>query len=444
MFQDLSDKFLSIFDKLKGYGCLNEKNIEGTLREVRLALLEADVHVGVVRSFLENLKARSIGQEVTRSLHPDQVFAKLVQEELIKTLGEKPGEVRLTGHPPHIILLVGLQGSGKTTTAAKLAAFYKQQGRKPYLIPADTSRPAAMEQLKILGKNAAVAVYDADPTQDPQRIVKAGLQLAKADFFDLVIVDTAGRLHVNVEMMAEIRGLKENFSPHAVLFVADAMMGQESVKVAKAFHDAVQIDGLIMTKLDGDARGGAALSIQSVLERPIYFVGTGEKAEDFEIFDAPKLVRRLLDRGDLLSMAAKVQEVYDDDQAKVLAQKIKKNDFTIEDFRKQLQQIKKMGSMASIFSMLPGAAALKKKIDMNQAEAQFKIKAAIMGSMTLKERLEPRILNGSRRVRIAKGSGTQVADVNRLLGEFDRMKKMMQQFGKGGLGGLKSLFGSMG
>lgn len=440
MFETLTEKFSSVFSKLRGYGVVNEKNIEDALREVRLALLEADVHVAVVKSFLEKTKERALGQEVLGSLKASEQFFKVVHEELTKTLGGSTSPLLdLGGKPPHVFLMVGLQGSGKTTTTAKLAHFLKKQGRRPYLIPADVRRPAAIDQLKILARSIGIPCWDTKENDRPVDLVKKGIKESADHFSDLILIDTAGRLHLDEPLMQELKEMQEgasgvlaNGSDPRTLLVVDAMLGQGALATAKAFHDLLKIDGVILTKLDGDARGGAALSVASVAGCPVYFTGVGEKIDDLEVFDPPRLVSRLLDRGDILSLVEKASAVIDQSQVIDLGKKLVKNALTLEDFLTQLRQMKKIGSFSSLLSFLPGGAQMAKKVNLENVEKDLAKKEAIINSMTVKERKNPEILNGSRRLRIAKGSGTEVSDVNRLLKEFGEMKKMMKNFNKGG------------
>ena len=437
MFDQLSEKISGVFKNLRNTGKIKESHLQEAIREVRLALLEADVNVGVVKTFLGRVKERALGENIVGSNTPQQQFYKIVQEELIEALGGKTPSLTFEGQPPHVILMVGLQGSGKTTTSAKLALHFRKKGRRPFLVPADFNRPAAVEQLKTLGKQIDIPTYDTNIKKDPVKTVKKAVAEAQDRFCDIVIVDTAGRLHIDQEMMGQLTKIKKKLKDPTLLFVADAMTGQEAVNVAKSFHDALTLQGLILTKMDGDAKGGAALSIQSVAQCPIYFVGMGEKLNELEVFYPDRLVSRLLDRGDMMSLIEKAEEVLDDDQAEELAKKLKKNQFDLEDFRKQLRQMKKLGSMSSLLKFIPGARKITQNVDMDQAEQEMKKKEAIINSMTVKERRRPNVLNGSRRNRIALGSGTSVADVNRFMKEFEKMKKMMKQFSKGGsMGGL--------
>ena len=447
MFQQLSDKIEGVFNKLRNTGKIREADIESALRDVRLALLEADVHFTVVRDFVARLKERALGQELLGSLTPQQQFLKIVQEELITVLGGDKKNLVLKDPAPHVVFMVGLQGSGKTTSSAKLALHFKNKGRRPFLVPADFQRPAAIDQLKTLARQIDVPVYDTDAKRDPIKSVREAVQKAEESFCDIAIVDTAGRLHIDNDMMTQLKNMKVALSESTgffsktkalgvtILFVADAMTGQEAVTVAKSFHEALSLDGVILTKMDGDAKGGAALSIQSVAQCPIHFIGVGEKLNEFEPFYPDRLVSRLLGRGDLMSLIEKANDVLDLNagDAEILREKLKKNDFDLEDFRAQLKQMKKLGSLSSLMKFIPGAQKISQKINMNDAEAEFKKKEAIINSMTLKERRDPSLLNGSRRSRIAVGSGTSVSDINRFMKEFDQMKKMMKMF-KGGKG----------
>lgn len=452
MFDQLSQKITGVFGKLKNVGVIKETHLQDALREVRLALLEADVHVSVVRDFLERVKQRALGVEVIGSNTPQQQFFKIVQDELIQTLGGEAKNLVFHGQSPHVVLMVGLQGSGKTTTSAKLALHFRKKGRRPFLVPADFNRPAAVEQLKTLARQIEVPVYDTDIKKDPIKTIRDAVKKAEESFCDIVLVDTAGRLHIDDVLMQELQAIKKSLGESGwfatkkiidvtILFVADAMTGQEAVNVAKAFHAALTIEGVILTKMDGDAKGGAALSIQSVAGCPIYFVGMGEKLSELEPFYPERLVSRLLDRGDMLSLIEKAQDVIDEGDAQEMVGKLKKNAFDLEDFRKQLRQMKKLGSMSSLLKFVPGASKITKNINMDEAEKELKKKEAIINSMTLQERKLPKLLNGSRRTRIAKGSGTAVSDVNRFMKEFEQMKKMMGSFAGGGLSKMKSLLG---
>ncbi len=441
MFESLTEKLELTFKRLRGEGKISEKNIDDALREVRLALLEADVHVKVVKTFLDSVKAKSLGQEVLQSLTPEQQFLKIVRDELTDLLGGEHRKLDLKAAPPVVIMLVGLQGSGKTTTLAKLARHLKRdQKRTPYLVPADVYRPAAIEQLKILGAEVELPVYESNPQTSPVAICKQALDEAKRRFCDLLLIDTAGRLHIDEELMQELKLIKSAVNPHQILFVADAMTGQDAVNQAMGFDQQLGISGVILTKLDGDARGGAALSIRQMVGKPILFAGMGEKLDALEPFYPDRLASRILGMGDVLSLIDKVQQNFEQKEAERLQKVIQKQQFTLEEFQIQLQQIKKMGSMGSLLELIPGGKKLASQVDADKAEKELKRVDAIINSMTLQERRSPAILNGSRRRRIAQGSGTSVADVNRLMKQFLEMKKMMQRVSKGG---MKSLFGRM-
>jgi signal recognition particle subunit SRP54 len=441
MFESLTEKLELTFKRLRGEGKISEKNIDDALREVRFALLEADVHVKVVRTFLDSVKAKSLGQEVLLSLTPEQQFLKIVRDELTGLLGGEHHQLDLKAAPPVVIMLVGLQGSGKTTTLAKLARHLKRdQKRTPYLVPADVYRPAAIEQLKILGGEIQLPVYDSNPQISPVTICKQALEEAKKRFCDLLLIDTAGRLHIDEELMEELKLIKSAVNPHQILFVADAMTGQDAVNQAIGFDQQLGVSGVILTKLDGDARGGAALSIRQMVGKPILFAGMGEKLDALEPFYPDRLASRILGMGDILSLIDKVQQNFEQKEAERLQKVIQKQQFTLEEFQIQLQQIKKMGSMGSLLELIPGGKKLASQVDADKAEKELQRVEAIINSMTLQERRSPAILNGSRRRRIAQGSGTSVADVNRLMKQFLEMKKMMQRVSKGG---MKSLFGRM-
>jgi signal recognition particle subunit SRP54 len=441
MFESLTDKLELTFKKLRGQGKITEKNIDDALREVRLALLEADVHIGVVKNFLESVKAKSLGQDVLQSLTPEQQFIKIVRDELIDLLGGEYKDLDLKTAPPVVIMLVGLQGSGKTTTLAKLARHLKKdKKRKPYLVPADIYRPAAIDQLKILGGELELPVHDSDPAVSPVAICQQALEEAKKRFCDVLLIDTAGRLHIDEELMQELSSIKSAVRPHQILFVADAMTGQDAVNQAIGFDGKLDLTGIILTKLDGDARGGAALSIRQMVGKPILFSGVGEKLDAFEPFYPDRLASRILGMGDVLSLIDKVQQNVEQKEAVRLQQAFQKQQFTLEEFQLQLQQIKKMGSVGSLLELIPGAKKLASQVDTEKAEQEMKRVEAIINSMTLEERRNPAILNGRRRLRIAQGSGTTVTDVNRLMKQFMEMKKMMQRVSKLG---VRSLFNRM-
>ena len=441
MFESLTDKLELTFKKLRGQGKITEKNIDDALREVRLALLEADVHIKVVKNFLETVKAKSLGQEVLQSLTPEQQFLKIVRDELINLLGGEYRELDLKTAPPAVIMFVGLQGSGKTTTLAKLARHLKKEKKRtPYLVPADIYRPAAIDQLKILGRELELPVYDSDPNLSPVLLCQQALEEAKKRFCDVLLIDTAGRLHIDDELMQELSAIKSAVRPHQILFVADAMTGQDAVNQAIGFDGKVGLTGIILTKLDGDARGGAALSIREIVGKPILFSGVGEKLDALEPFYPDRLASRILGMGDVLSLIDKVQQNFEEKEAVRLQKAFQKQQFTLEEFQLQLQQIKKMGSVGSLLELIPGGNKLASQVDADKAEKEMKRVEAIINSMTLEERRNPAILNGRRRQRIAQGSGTTVTDVNRLMKQFMEMKKMMHRVSKLG---VRSLFNRM-
>ncbi len=441
MFDSLTDKLSSVFKKLRGHGKLTEQNITEALKEVRLALLEADVNFKVVKDFVERIRSRAVGQEVLESLTPAQQVIKIVHEELISLMGGMSSTLNLSYKPPIPIMLVGLQGSGKTTTVGKLGKFLKDKGRKPYLVPADVQRPAAIEQLKKLGEQLGLPVFGPDPKESPLTICRKALSWANGEDGDVLIIDTAGRLHIDEALMKELEEIRREIIPREILLVADAMTGQDAVNVARRFNEALDIQGVILTKLDGDARGGAALSIKAVTGKPIKFIGVGEKLDALEVFHPDRMASRILGMGDVLSLIEKAQDAIDTKTAQELEKKLLKDTFTLEDFREQLQQIKKMGSIDQILSMIPGMGRLKLPQNLQGSEKELVKVEAIINSMTRQERRSPEVLNGSRRLRIAKGSGTTVQDVNQLLKQYLQMKKMLRQFKKGGMRGLaKGLF----
>ncbi len=441
MFESLTDKLELTFKRLRGQGKITEKNIDDALRDVRLALLEADVHIKVVKTFLDSVKTKAMGREVLQSLSPEQQFIKIVHEELVNLLGGQYQELDLKAAPPVVIMLVGLQGSGKTTTLAKLARHLKtEKKRTPYLVPADVYRPAAIEQLKILGQELELPVHNSDPGTSPVVICQQALEEAKKRFCDVLLIDTAGRLHIDEDLMQELAAIKQTVRPHQILFVADAMTGQDAVNQAAGFDGKLGLTGIILTKLDGDARGGAALSIREMVGKPILFSGVGEKLEALEPFYPDRLASRILGMGDVLSLIDKVQQNVEQKEAVRLQKAFQKQQFTLEEFQIQLQQIKRMGSMNSLLEMIPGGKKLASQVDADKAENELKRVEAIINSMTLEERRNPAILNGSRRRRIAQGSGTTVTDINRLMKQFMEMKKMMQRVSKMG---VRSLFSRM-
>jgi signal recognition particle subunit SRP54 len=435
MFENLTEKFSSTFKRLRGQGKLTESNIREALREVRLALLEADVHYKVAKSFVADIAQRAVGAEVLDSLTPGQQLIKVVNEELTRLMGGTSAGLELTGRTPLIYMLVGLQGSGKTTTAGKLALHLKDLNRHPCLVPADVYRPAAIEQLHTLGGQIGVPVYPATTEMDPVDIGVAALGFASQQGCDMVILDTAGRLHIDSELMAELERLKARLQPREILLVADAMTGQDAVQVAESFNQTLTLTGVILTKMDGDARGGAALSIRKVTGTPIKLVGVGEKLDALEAFHPERMASRILGMGDVLSFIEKAQKAFDEKQALKLQEKLVKDEFSLEDFRDQLRQIKKMGSLEEILSMIPGLGQMKQLKQLKPDEQELIRTEAIINSMTPGERRNHTIINASRRRRIAKGSGTSVQEVNKLLKSYDQMRRMLRNLKKGGKGG---------
>jgi len=436
MFDNISDKLNAVFKKLKGHGKLSEKNIEAGLREVRMALLEADVHYRVVKSFIEDIKKRALGREVMASLTPGQQIIKIVNDELTEIMGGHHETLNLGGEKPTAIMLVGLQGSGKTTTAGKLCVYLKGQGKKPFLVPADVYRPAAIDQLKKLGDQLDVGVFPSTEEMDPVQICLQARAAAQKDNCDTLLLDTAGRLHIDDELMAELGRIKEAIQPSEILLVADAMTGQDAVNIAGAFDKSLDIGGVILSKLDGDARGGAAISIKAVTGKPIKFVGVGEKLADLEPFHPERMSSRILGMGDVLTMIEKAQAVVDEKKAAELEKKFRKSQFTLEDFRDQMVQIRKMGSLTDLIGMIPGLSTHKQFKNLKVDEKELVKIEAIINSMTPAERRQYTIINGSRRKRIAKGSGTSVQDINRLLKNYTQVVKMMKKINKGGMRGL--------
>lgn len=443
MFENLTTKLQNVFDRLGRRGKLTEADVDAALREVRLALLEADVHYTVVKDFIGRVRARAVGAEVMRSLSPAQQVVKIVHEELIATLGE-PGTLNLNGPQPVVLMLVGLQGSGKTTLAAKLALRLRKSGARPLLVAADTYRPAAVEQLQILGRQIDIPVHAEGIEADPPDICARAVALAKERGYSPVILDTAGRLHIDDEMMNEVAAIKARTKPAEVLLVADAMTGQDAVRVATEFHQRLGLTGLILTKIDGDARGGAAISIRSVTGVPIKFLGTGEKVDAIEPFQPDRLAGRILGMGDILSLIERAQEAveFDEEQARRFEKKLREASFDLEDFLTQLRQVKKMGPLSQLLEMIPGMNRMAAEITPEMTDGRMRQIEAIISSMTPAERRHPEIINASRKRRIARGSGTSVQDVNMLLHEFRQMQRMMKQLSSGrGRGGLLGLFG---
>jgi signal recognition particle subunit SRP54 len=436
MFDNLSEKLDAAFKRLRGHGTLTEKNISDGLREVRLALLEADVNFKVVKQFIVDIKERSLGQEVMTSLTPGQQIVKIVNEELAGLMGGQREDLNLSGRHPVSLMLVGLQGSGKTTTTGKLAIHLRKKGRKPYLVPADVYRPAAIDQLQKLGQQLDVPVFDSHTDMSPVDICQKARVAAQKEGCDTVLLDTAGRLHIDEALMGELQQIKAAVQPSDILLVADAMTGQDAVNMAKAFDDALGIGGVVLTKMDGDARGGAALSIKSITRKPIKFIGVGEKLNDLEAFHPDRMASRILGMGDVLTMIEKAQEAVDVKEAAALEKKLRKNQFTLEDFKDQLAQVRKMGSLSELMGMMPGMGKLKQMKNFEVDDNELVRIEAMINSMTPKERRQHNIINGSRRRRIAKGSGTKVQDVNQLLKNYTQVMKMMKKLNKGGMRGL--------
>lgn len=440
MFQNLSEKILGSIKKIRGQNKISETNIEEAIREIRLSLLEADVNFKVVKNFIDRVKVKALGQEVLQNVNPGQMFVKIVHDELVETLGKEAVDIDVR-KTPSVIMLVGLQGVGKTTTAAKLALYIRQKlGKKPGLVPADIYRPAAIDQLQTLGKQINVPTFPSAVGMKAEEILQKSFAWAEENRVEVLILDTAGRLQIDDILMTELSNLKEIAAPSEILMVADAMLGQQAVNVAEGFHQRLRLTGLVLTKVDGDARGGAALSLREVTGVPIKFLGVGEKVAALEMFHPDRLAKRILDMGDVLSLVEKAQEVIDEKQARESTQKILKNEFSLEDFLSQIQQLKKMGGFESILKFLPGMGDLSKQLkNMTPPDQEMKKIEAIIRSMTPQERRQHKILNASRRMRIANGSGTQVQDINKLIKQFEQTQKMMSQFMKMGFGKGKGM-----
>ena len=436
MFDSLSDRLNTIFKKLKGHGKLTEKNVEEGLREVRIALLEADVHYKVTKKLVADIKERALGQEVMASLTPGQQVIKIVNDELTELMGGRFADLNLSGAAPTSVMLVGLQGSGKTTTAGKLAVFLRKNGRKPYLVPADVYRPAAIDQLIKLGEQLTVPVFPSSVEMDPVQICQEARTTAHREGYDTLLLDTAGRLHVDEELMAELCRIKDAVKPSDILLVADAMTGQDAVNIAESFNNTLDIGGVVLTKMDGDARGGAAISIKSITDKPIKFIGVGEKLSDLEPFHPDRMSSRILGMGDVLTMIEKVQATVDEKKAAELEKKLRKSQFTLEDFRDQMTQIRKMGSLSDLLNMIPGMGQNKHLKNLEVDDKELVKIEAIINSMTPLERRQHTLIKGSRRKRIAKGSGTSVQDINKLLKNYAQVVKMIQQINKGGMRGI--------
>jgi signal recognition particle subunit SRP54 len=432
MFEDLTAKLETTLKRLKGQGKLTEENISDSLKEIRRSLLEADVNYKVVKEFIRRIQEKAVGEEVIRSVTPGQQIVKIVNDQLVQLMGRAQSDLKLDGIPPSIIMLCGLQGSGKTTLAAKLATFVRKKGRHPLLVAADIYRPAAVQQLQILGKSLNIPVYSQDGT-NPLQIARSSITFARQNQRDVVILDTAGRLHIDEKMMNELVEIKNEVKPQEILFVADGMTGQDAVNTAKQFLDTLDFDGVVLTKMDGDARGGAALSIREVTQKPIKFLSIGEKPDAMEAFHPERMASRILGMGDVVSLVEKAQETVDLKEAEKLEQKLRKEQFNLEDFYSQIQQIKKMGPLDQILGMIPGLGKQMKNISVD--DKAFNRIEAIINSMTHEERRKPQVINGSRRRRIAMGSGTRVQEVNQLLNQFEEMKKMFKKMKTGKLKG---------
>lgn len=448
IFEGLADRLQATFKKLRGHGRLTEDDVNAAMREVRMALLEADVNFKVVKDFVKRVQERAIGQDILATLTPAQVVIKIVNEELTALMGGSQSRLNISSVPPTVIMMVGLQGAGKTTTAGKLGLALKKQGKHPLLVAADIYRPAAVKQLQVIGGQLDIPVYAMEPGTDAVTIAKTAVPYATAHAADVVIIDTAGRLHINEELMQELKSIKAEVKPQEILLVVDAMTGQDAVNVAESFNGDLGLDGVVLTKLDGDARGGAALSVKAVTGCPIKFVGMGEKLEALEPFYPDRMASRILGMGDVLSLIEKAQDVYDLEEAKKMEKKFRKDEFTLDDFLSQLQQVRKMGSFEQILGMLPGMGNLKKQLDGVDVDfngKEIKHVEAIIRSMTSAERADITLINGSRRKRIALGSGTRVQDVNKVIKQFADMKKMMKQMqkmrgGRKGFGSFKMPF----
>lgn len=459
MFDNLSDRLEAVFKKLRGQGRLDESNIQEGLREVRLALLEADVNFKVVKEFIDTVKARALGQDVLASLTPGQQVIKIVHEELITLLGGESCALNLTGKPPYVIMMAGLQGSGKTTSAAKLALYLRRQKHTPYLVPADVYRPAAIDQLQKLGNELDIPVFPSTVDMNPVEISAAALREAELKGCSVILLDTAGRLHIDEPLMQELVGIKEKCQPHEILFVADAMTGQDAVTVAEKFDEILDITGVVLTKMDGDARGGAALSIKSITGKPLKFVGMGERLSDLEVFHPDRIASRILGMGDVLTLIEKAQSTIDAKEAEILEKKFRKAEFDLEDFRTQMRRIKKLGSLEGIMKLIPGLGQMRKQLqDVQMPEKELAKVEAVINSMTMEERHNPKVINTSRKHRIARGSGTSVTEVNQLLKNFEQMQKMMKKMvagkmpagpsagalpGMGGLPGMPAIPGKV-
>jgi signal recognition particle subunit SRP54 len=442
IFSNLAEKLQDTFDKLRGKGKLNEKDVKAALKEVKMALLEADVNYKVVKKFINKIEERAVGKEVMESLTPGQHVIKIVNEEMQELMGGSKEEIAISSEPPTIIMMAGLQGSGKTTSAGKLARKFAKDGKKPLLVAGDVYRPAAIRQLQVLGERLEIPVFSMGDDSDPVDIARGSINYAASHNCDLIILDTAGRLHIDQEMMAELEEVKAAVEPDEILLVVDAMTGQDAVNVAKNFDQRLDINGVILTKMDGDARGGAALSIKAITGKPIKFAGTGEKLADLEEFHPDRMASRILGMGDVLSLIEKAEKSIDKEKAAALEEKLRKNEFTLEDFMEQMDQVRNMGPMDELLGMIPGIGGAKQLKNLQVDDKQLDHIEAIISSMTPGERRDPEVINGSRRKRIALGSGTSIQDVNRLLKQFKQTKKMMKQLNSGKMkkGGFKLPF----
>ncbi len=434
-FEGLSSRLQEITRKLRGKARITESDLKEVLKEVKIALLEADVNFKIVKDFIKVIEEKAIGQDVLKSLTPGQQVVKIVKDELVELLGGEDSKISFSANPPTVVMLVGLQGSGKTTTAGKLANLIRKQGKNPLLVACDVYRPAAIQQLQVVGKQLNVPVYANEQTKDVVQIAKQAINVAISKLNDVIILDTAGRLHIDEELMQELKNIKSSVKPHEILLVVDSMTGQDAVNVAESFNDNLGIDGVVLTKLDGDTRGGAALSVKKVTGKPIKFAATGEKLSDIEEFHPERMASRILGMGDVLSIIEKAEETFDEEEALKMEQKLRKQKFDLEDYLMQLRQMKKMGSFSSILKMLPGMGALK---NIQVDDKEFDRIEAIICSMTTEERRNPKILNGSRRIRIAKGSGTQVQDINKFMNSFEMTQKMMKKI-TGNKGAMKKM-----
>ena len=434
-FEGLSSRLQEFTRKLRGKARITESDLKEMLREVKLALLEADVNYKIVKEFIKAIQEKALGQDVLKSLTPGQQVVKIVKDELVELLGGEEAKVNFSPNPPTIIMLVGLQGSGKTTTAGKLANLFRKQGKKPLLVACDVYRPAAIKQLQVVGKQLNIPVFANETSKDVVRIAKQAINEAMSKLNDVIILDTAGRLHIDEELMNELKSVKANVKPHEILLVVDSMTGQDAVNVSEKFNEALGIDGVVLTKLDGDTRGGAALSVKKVTGRPIKFAATGEKLSDLEVFHPERMASRILGMGDILSVIEKAEETFDLEQAEKLEKKMRKEELDLDDYLAQIRQVKKMGSFSSLLKMIPGMNKLK---DVEVDDKEFGKIEAIICSMTKEEKRNTRLLNGSRRLRIAKGSGTSVQDINKFIKSYEMTQKMMKQM-KQNKGGMKNL-----